>query len=93
MALCILQFESVAEAVEFANEQWPECTNVIESIKDIDKEESVNGEWMCVVGNCDICNKEQVTFAPSSNYAKEIVGIECGNCGNFSVYPEECDDE
>ena len=45
--------------------------------------------WLFVKGICDICNYEQAFFIPACTYEEEIIGSECGNCENMSVYPKE----
>lgn len=48
-----------------------------------------NEPWICVLGRCDICSYKEIFFAPAIIYQDDIAGVECGDCGNMSVYPQE----
>lgn len=83
--LFILRFENVEEAIKFAKEIQPRTL----VWKDIRFENKDNEPWICVLAICDICNHKSIFFAPAEIYNEEIIGSECSECGNKSVYPEE----
>jgi len=81
----IFKFDNVNKVVEFCKETFPDSTAYIEILE----ENEGNEAWICVLGICDICNHKNCFFAPACIYESEIVGVECGECGNMSVYPQE----
>lgn len=83
--LCILNFNTVEEAVEFAKEINPEST-AYETMLD---ENRGDEDWLCVLAVCDICNRQSIFFASAEIYEDEITAVECKECGNMSVYPKE----
>jgi len=83
--LYILKFDGIEDAVDFAKETFPE-SKVYETMYD---ENENNEAWICVLAICDICNHNSIFFAPAEIYNEEIIGVECSNCGNMSVYPKE----
>lgn len=90
----ISEFTTVDEAIAFAKNYWPDQDlDTIESMLEIDKELDKNKEWLLMIGVCDICGAEDVTFLPAAVFEYEITGIECPQCGNISVYPKEQEDE
>lgn len=83
--LYIIDFQDVDEAVDFAKETFPDSMAYKTML-----EENEDGEaWVCVIGVCDICERESVFFAPACIYDEEIIPVECSDCGNKSVYPME----
>jgi len=82
--LCVLEFDSVDEAFNFAKEINPKSTIYTEMYN-----ESPDGAWLFVLGLCDICNAKQIFFIPSCAFENGIKGSECSECGNMSVYPKE----
>lgn len=82
--LCILEFNTAQEAVNFAKEINPE-SDLYLSIYDI----APNEAWLFILGLCDICKAKDCFFIPASAMEDEIFGCECKNCGNMSVYPQE----
>ena len=92
--LYISEFATVEDAIAFAKKYWPDQgLDAIESMLEIDKELDENKNWLVIIGVCDICGAEDITFAPAEIYDNEITGIECPQCGNMSVYPKEQEDE
>lgn len=92
--LYISEFTTVDEAIAFAKEYWPDQDlDTIESMLEINTELDENKNWLLMIGICDICGAEEVTFIPAAVFEDEITGIECFNCGNMSVYPKEQEDE
>lgn len=92
--LYISEFTTVDEAITFVKECWSgQDLDAIESMLEIDKELGENKNWLAIIGVCDICGVEEMTFAPACIYDDEITGIECPQCGNMSVYPKEQEDE
>lgn len=81
----ILKFENVDEAVCFAHEMWPDSMAYELMYEDNQDEEA----WICVLAICDVCKRESIFFAPAEVYDDSIIGCECSDCGNKSVYPQE----
>ena len=81
----ILKFENVDEAVCFAHEMWPDST-AYELMYEENQEDEA---WICVLAICDICKQKSTFFASAKIYDDEVIGCECSNCGNKSVYPQE----
>lgn len=90
-ALYITDFRNVEEAIAFARRFWPnQDLEAIKSMQAIQTEFLKEGAgWSCMIGVCDICREEQITFMPTCRLQDDITGIECANCGNMSVYPKE----
>lgn len=82
--LCILEFDTVDEAVSFAKEIDPE-SNFYEDLYSI----APNETWLFVLAVCDICKRNSIFFAPAEIYEDGISAVECKECGNMSVYPKE----
>ena len=81
----IIDLRDVEDAVELALEINPDSTAYEEMYK-----VNEGGEpWICVLGRCDICGYTVIFFAPAAIYEGGITGSECGDCGNYSVYPQE----
>jgi len=93
-AVYITDFRNVDEAIAFARMYWPDQSlDAAESMRTIQVNELKEGAgWSCMIGVCDICKAEGVTFLPSCIFEDEITGVECFNCGNFSFYPKEEED-
>ena len=88
--LCIIRFETVDEAFSYAQETLCFTTNAAyEAMMEV----APNNAWLCVLGLCDICSSKQIFFIVEDAFEDDIVGCECANCGNMSVYPVELDDE
>ena len=80
----IIEFDTAKEAADFAKSIC-EDPDFYLTLYDIAPYEG----WLFVKGICDICNYEQAFFIPAFAYEEEIIGSECGNCENMSVYPKE----
>ena len=90
----ISEFANVEQAIAFANKYWPhQKLEAPEEMREIDAGLDENKKWLLIIGICDICGAEDVTFAPAEIYGDEITGIECPRCGNMSMYPKEQEDE
>jgi len=90
----ISEFQNVEEAISFAKEYWPEQElDAIESMRKINTELDEDKTWLVMIGVCDICGTEEINFAPGCIYEDGIVGIECFNCGNMSIFPKEQEDD
>lgn len=103
----IIDLVDIEDAVELALEINPDLVGyAYEAMYLVNEElDKDNEPWICVIGRCDICGQDMVFFAPVAIYENEIIGVECSNCGNMSVYPQErnsqernqeegnCDDE
>jgi len=84
--LLILEFDTTKEAADFLKSIDPESNSYL-NLYDIEP----YGRWLFIKGVCDICGEEQIFFIPASAYEEAMVGSECSNCGNMSVFPEEGD--
>jgi len=93
--LYLTDFENVNEAIAFAIEAFPnQSLDAIDEMLTIQAEDLEDGAgWSCMIGVCDICKAEGVTFLPSCVLEDEITGVECFSCGNFSFYPKEAEAE
>lgn len=81
----ILWFENADEAVAFAKDI--EIVNC--AWEEIYKENRGDEAWIYVLAICDICKERTAFFVPAEIYEDGISAIECFECGNMSVYPEE----
>lgn len=92
--LYITEFTTVEQAIAFAKKYWPnQELDAIESMREINTGLDENKKWFLMIGVCDICGAEDITFMPAAVFEYEITGIECPQCGNFSVYPKEQENE
>lgn len=86
--LCIVDFENVQDAVNFAKETWPD-SDMFQTMLNTNKG---NEPWIGVASECDICKFKCIFFAPAAIYDDEIKGAECSECGCMTLYPEELND-
>ena len=73
-----------------------DSSNIAEAILEVSDElKRLNEDrrWFCIIGVCDICGWECVDFLPAVYYKDGIVGLECDECKNISIYPKEADYE
>lgn len=89
----ITEFATANEAIAFAIQYWDENLEAIQAIRNEDAELDGNKEWLCFIGVCDICKTEGVYFMPACVYEDGIVGVECSECGNMSLYPKEAEND
>lgn len=96
--LCLIEFQNVNEAIAFARDFWPnQDAGVISTMLAIQAEDLEEGDgWLCMESVCDICGEAEIDFLPAIIFEDGIVGQECFNCGNWSMYPAElnvCDED
>jgi len=90
----ISEFQTVEDAIRFAKTYWPnQDSDFIALMLEINTELDEDKTWLIVIGICDICGAEEITFVPTCIYENGIVGIECFNCGNMSIFPKEQEDD
>ena len=83
--LLILKFETAKEVADFIKDIELKDKEAFLNIYDIAPYEA----WLFVEGICDVCGKEQMFFIPASAYEDEILGVECSECENMSVFPKK----
>lgn len=82
--LLILEFETADKCLKFIRDIDPNFEG-----QEVIYEIAPNDAWLFISGICDICNSKQMFFIPAIAFEDGIIGTECSECGNMSVYPKE----
>ena len=90
-ALYITEFANVEDAIVFANKFVGIDSDAIEALKETTAELDDDKRWLFMIGVCDICGAEELSFVPAVIFEDEISAVECSECGNMSIYPKEAE--